>query len=169
MNNQSKLALASLGLIIGASALLLNKKNMKAKLKRRYWVKPWLANNNYNKGNMNLVEEFNDPTIYLNYLRMDERTFNKLLNLIEKDIQKEDTNMRQSISAKHQLIVTLRFLATGNSYRSLMYEFRISESTISLFILKVCRAIYNNLKMKYLKVNVLIITLTVLRDRFKNV
>nr|CAI5823266.1 unnamed protein product [Callosobruchus analis] len=49
-------------------------------------------------------------------------------------ISKADTNFRCSIPAKVKLYCTLRFLATGDSYRSLMYLFRISDSTISLFI-----------------------------------
>ncbi|KAB0803148.1 hypothetical protein PPYR_00118 [Photinus pyralis] len=60
--------------------------------------------------------------------------------------------MREAISAKHRLIITLRFLATGNSYRSLMYDFRVSESIISQIVPQVCAAIYKNLKSDYLKV-----------------
>ncbi|XP_028147820.1 uncharacterized protein LOC114341224 [Diabrotica virgifera virgifera] len=75
----------------------------------------------------------------------------RLLHLVTPDIEKQTTNMRESISAKHRLIITLRFLATGNSYRSLMYEFRVSKSTISKFVPEVCALIYKRLK-DYLKV-----------------
>ncbi|KAG5860736.1 hypothetical protein JTB14_038441 [Gonioctena quinquepunctata] len=60
--------------------------------------------------------------------------------------------MRESISARDKLTITLRFLATGESYRSLMYTFRMADSTISLFVPEVCRAIYNSLKEEYLQV-----------------
>ncbi|KAG5873935.1 hypothetical protein JTB14_014535 [Gonioctena quinquepunctata] len=60
--------------------------------------------------------------------------------------------MRESISARDKLTITLRFLATGESYRSLMYTFQIADSTISLFVPEVCRAIYNSLKEEYLQV-----------------
>ncbi|KAK9701028.1 hypothetical protein QE152_g30850 [Popillia japonica] len=59
--------------------------------------------------------------------------------------------MRESISARHRLDVTLRFLATGETYRSLMYSTRIHETTISKIIPETCSAIYKRLKGEYLK------------------
>ena len=45
--------------------------------------------------------------------------------------------------------VSLRFLATGESYESLQY--RIHRTTIGRFVPLVCKAIYSCLKEKYLK------------------
>ena len=50
--------------------------------------------------------------------------------------------MRTPISAEEKLAVTLRYLATGESLESLMYQFRIHATTIRLFIEPVCRAIF---------------------------
>ena len=60
--------------------------------------------------------------------------------------------MRQPISAEEKLAVTLRFLATGESYQSLQYQFRISRSTIGLFIPKVCKVIYEVLQQEYFSI-----------------
>lgn len=95
-----------------------------------------------------LKEEFQeDPAQFKQYLRMTEDSFNKLLNWIKPFIEKKDTNYREAISAKAKLIITLRFLVTGETYRSLMYTFRVHESTISLFVPEICKAIYSLLKM----------------------
>jgi hypothetical protein len=53
--------------------------------------------------------------------------------------------MRKAISPPEQLAVTLRFLATGEPYTSLQYQFRISKSILSLLIPKVCSAISDHL------------------------
>ena len=49
--------------------------------------------------------------------------FDFLLNEIEDKVSRVDTNYRNSIPASVQLALTLRFLATGDSYASLMYLF----------------------------------------------
>lgn len=64
---------------------------------------------------------------------------------------KQTTWLRQPISAAEKLAVTLRFLATGESFQSLMYQYRISKSTISLFVPEVCTAIYSVLLKDYMK------------------
>nr|XP_022903097.1 protein ALP1-like [Onthophagus taurus] len=124
----------------------------KKNINRRWWVRPWLKKT---QGNLSLIKEsfkLTDPEQFRKFLRMDESTFNFLLCRVGPIITKQDTFMRLSISAKDKLLITLRFLATGESYRSLMYSFRVSESTISLFVPKVCRAIYDTLREDYLKV-----------------
>lgn len=51
-----------------------------------------------------------------------------------------------------RLEVNLRFLATGETYRSLMYATRIHESTISRIVPEICQVIYSHLKKTYLQV-----------------
>ena len=56
---------------------------------------------------------------------------------------KKDTRMRNAISLAEQPVVTLRFLATGESFTSLQYEFRINKGSPSIVIPKVCKVIYS--------------------------
>ncbi|KAG5872392.1 hypothetical protein JTB14_005344 [Gonioctena quinquepunctata] len=83
---------------------------------------------------------------------MTEETFDKLLHRVQIQIQKNNTVLRDSISPKTKLIITLRYLATGESSISLQYNFRVSQAAISGFIPLVCQAIYDELKGEYLHV-----------------
>lgn len=65
--------------------------------------------------------------------------------------------MREPISAGERLAVTLRYLATGETFSSLQYLFRIPQSTISTIVPEVCDAIYEVLKDQFLKVNKMIL------------
>ena len=78
---------------------------------------------------------------YLSLFRMDTDTFDQLLSKISPIVQKANTNMRSAITAEEKLAITLRFLARGNSYHSLMYEFRVSMTSISRLVPEVCDAI----------------------------
>lgn len=78
---------------------------------------------------------------FQNFCRMSSTDFEYLLQKIGPTISKEDTNWRECIPAKIRLAVTLRFLTTGDSYRSLNFLFKISSQIISRIIPEVCAAI----------------------------
>ena len=59
--------------------------------------------------------------------------------------------MRQPIPPGERLAVTLRFLATGEKFSSLQYQFRISVPSLSVIIPEVCQAIFQVLKDDYFK------------------
>lgn len=77
---------------------------------------------------------------------MSSADFEFILNQIGPTISKKDTKWRKSISAKVRLAVTLRFLATGDSYQSLHYLFKISAQVISIIVPEVCKALIEVLK-----------------------
>ena len=68
-------------------------------------------------------------------------------------ITKKTTMMRQPTDPAMKIAITLRFLATGESYGSLMYQFRVHSSTISKFILVVCNKIYETFKGRFLRLS----------------
>lgn len=59
---------------------------------------------------------FEDEEEYKNFLWMTPENFDVLLGLIAADITNNDTNMCNSIPANVKLAVTIRYLATGDSY-----------------------------------------------------
>ncbi|CAI6356084.1 unnamed protein product [Macrosiphum euphorbiae] len=82
---------------------------------------------------------------------MNVEQFQLILQNISDKIQRSDTAMREAISAKDKLQVTLSFLATGNSFRTLQHIFRVPKPSISTFLPEVFDAIYDFLK-DYIKV-----------------
>ena len=126
----------------------------KPRKRRSDWVKPWLQRRESHGFYAQLLSELKleEPSIYKNYLRMTAENFDEILSLIKDDISKKNTVMRDSVSAEIQLTITIRFLATGNSYKDLSMGFRVHESTIGQFVPKVCRAIYKRMKDQYFQV-----------------
>ncbi|XP_030844777.1 putative nuclease HARBI1 [Strongylocentrotus purpuratus] len=76
---------------------------------------------------------------------MGPQDFHELLTRIAPRITKQDTNYRKSLEPGLKLAVTLRFLATSNSYKTLQYGFRVAHNTISVFIPHVFQAIIDEL------------------------
>lgn len=123
------------------------------KKKKRVWVRDWIKKRNTLGATNNICRELSleDQGGYRNFFRMDPNLHLYLFNKIKLTIQKKDTNMRLAIPAECKLDVTLRFLATGDSFSSLQYLFRIPKNTISTFIPEVLDAIYSAL-LDFLKV-----------------
>lgn len=56
--------------------------------------------------------------------------------------QKKDTLMRESIKPDERVAVTLRYLATGQTFKSLVYSFRLRCTCISSIVVETCKAIF---------------------------
>ncbi|KAJ8867014.1 hypothetical protein PR048_032876 [Dryococelus australis] len=74
------------------------------------------------------------PDDFRNMLHMYEMHFDDLLERVRPHITKTDTNMRQAVTARLKVEVTLHYLATGDSFKSLKIMFRVPKSTISQFL-----------------------------------
>ena len=64
----------------------------------------------------------------------------------------KNTKYRKAITPDIIVAITLRYLASGDSFTSLMYTFRISKQTISTVVPEVCEALISALK-GYIKVS----------------
>lgn len=121
----------------------------KKKKNRRWWTRKWILQRSYTT----LSNEISEiPEEFKNLLRMSEHHFQFLLGLVSPKIQKNDTNMREALSAKLKLEITLRYLATGDSFKTLEYLFRVPKSSISKFIEEVMDAVCDALK-EFIKVS----------------
>ena len=122
--------------------------------KRRVWVKPWIQRRDTLGAYNALISDISlsDREDYCRFMRMNTEAFSELLERVRPYITKQTTVMRKPISAEENLAITLRFLATGESYESLSFLFRVHYSTIANFVPKVCHYIYEVLKSEYLKI-----------------
>ena len=75
--------------------------------------------------------------------------------------------MRKAICPKQRLALTLRFLATGESFHSLEYQFRISREAISYIIDEVCKAIVDSACWNLLKISIMLKGLDKYRKYFQ--
>lgn len=80
---------------------------------------------------------------------MTSQSFEKLLSMCGVYLKKYSP--RGAIRPEVRLMVTLRFLATGDSYPSLGYSFRIAPSTICHIIYETCNVLWQILSKIYLK------------------
>ncbi|XP_064637878.1 uncharacterized protein LOC135499964 [Lineus longissimus] len=153
---QSRLlfALAAGSAVAAMAAAVAYHKMKRRRTKRTVWVRKWIQRRKTRGSYAMLVDELRleDPGSYKNYLRMDEETFEHLVQLVTPYVAREDTNMREAITPAERLAVTLRFLATGETFQSLQFSTRLSRSTIGAIIPETCCAIYETLKMDYIKV-----------------
>lgn len=121
------------------------------KKKRKVWVRPSLQDRQ-RFGGIQIMSALKSDDLLTegrhlqNFSRLSSSDIEYVLRGIEPIIRKCDTNCRAAISSLERLLVTLRFLSTGDSYHSLMYLFRISKQAISTIIPETCEAIVEVLK-----------------------
>ena len=110
---------------------------------RRFWQRNWLERRPLHGQYERLMAELRmeDIASFRSFVRMDPQMFQELCARLGPRIEGTDTWMRKALSPELKLAITLRHLATGDSYRSLMHGFRVAHNTISLVVRQVCRAI----------------------------
>ena len=129
--------------LVALSALLLGYgikfregRKKKRRKQRTVWVKPWISRRDELGAYNALINEMamTDREDYRRFMRMNTETFTELIEKLRSYITKRTTIMRKPISPEEKLAVTLRFLATGESFESLSFLFRIHHSTIAEFL-----------------------------------
>lgn len=111
----------------------------------RPWVRPWLTQERREQYGQyhTLMRELREEDVqsFQNYLWLSPEMFKELLHRVSPRIEKKDTKLRQALEPGLKLTVTLRHLASGDSYHSLAYDFRVPKESICLFVPEVCHAI----------------------------
>uniref|UniRef100_A0A915CXC5 DDE Tnp4 domain-containing protein n=1 Tax=Ditylenchus dipsaci TaxID=166011 RepID=A0A915CXC5_9BILA len=84
------------------------------------------------------------------YMRMNLSEFNNLLAVVTPWLTRR--SIRTPINPEEKIDVNTCFLATGEAFRSLSFQFRLGVSTVSKIVASTCSAIFNALKTDYLQV-----------------
>lgn len=78
-------------------------------------------------------------------------SFDYLLSLIEEDITRKKTRMREPIEPALKLCITLHHLAEGASHKSISQHYRLGRSTVSMAIYDTCQALWKHLQPIYMR------------------
>ena len=121
--------------------------------KRSAWVKSWLEKRAEQGAYHNLFQELllDIAKSFKEFIRMDRLHFQFLVERLYPRLIKRDTVMRKSIKPDEQCCLFLRYIFSGESFRSSEYQFRISRRTISRVISTVGKAIIHEMQDAYLK------------------
>ena len=111
-------------------------------------MRPWILRRelfgNYDNLMVELARESQGD--FTNYMRMEPCMFRELLDRIGPRVQKQNTHLRPALPPGLKLAITLRYIASGDSYHSLSYSFRVPHNTISLIVKEVSEAIVAELE-----------------------
>jgi hypothetical protein len=93
------------------------------------WVRKWISYREEKGAATNLCRELEveDLKEYRNFFRITSEEVNFLLNRVQRRLQKQDTVMREALPSALKLEITLRYLATGDSFGSLAFPLQCSE------------------------------------------
>ena len=117
------------------------------------WVRPWLLQRVERGAYHNIMADLYATDIpgFTTYMRITPEFFEMMKTRLEPCLTRQATNYRAPISVGEKLALTIRYLATGESYTSLSCQFRVGRSTFSKFLPEVCRAIQDEFTIEYLK------------------
>ena len=109
----------------------------KSEKRRRRWMKGWFKKGVHSRKSVEWSTNNRGRRLQV-FLRVE------LLAIIKPKIEKQNTIMRDAVPASQRLSITLRFLATGNTF--------VSPQSISNIVMETCTSLISSLK-DYIQVN----------------
>ena len=93
------------------------------------WVRPWLLQREERGAYHNIMAELYATDIpgFTNFMRMTPEFFEMIKTRLEQHLARQATNYRAPISVGEKLALTIRYLATGESYTSLSCQFWVGR------------------------------------------
>ena len=141
--------------VIAATALLLDdeygeKENVQ---EHSQWVQPWIVRRKSDRAFYTIFQKLKqeDAEGSRGSVRLNTTSFEKLVELLVPSLLKKGTVMRECVKPEEMCCVALRHFASGESFRSLDYQFQISRKAILYIVEQVAAAIIKIIKETYLK------------------
>ena len=85
------------------------------------------------------------------FLRMPPHTFDELLARLHPRLVKCTTRLREPLEPGLKLAMTIRHLATGQTYTCMQYGWRVPPNTISVVVREVCQVIVDEMCSEFVK------------------
>jgi hypothetical protein len=101
----------------------------KPKRRRKVWVCEWIKRWGVLGTSSALCCEHRDEDEHgdINLYRLNRNQYMWLLDKLQMQIQKRDWNMQKAVPPETKLDITLRFLASGESYTSIQYLLKVPK------------------------------------------
>ncbi|KAL0861420.1 hypothetical protein ABMA27_008964 [Loxostege sticticalis] len=139
---------------MAAIAIALDEEEAEARTKKNQVKRKWSVHPLWRRRQFD--GEFNTLCRYLpynedkffGYFRMSKENFDILLNELKSALTRQQTRFKTPIEPKQRLAVCLRYLATGDSYLTISFSFRLGHTTVHQIVNSTCRAIVNVLMKK---------------------
>ena len=113
---------------------------------RRWWVRPFYQVRQQRGGFKEYLEmRTTDTDLHFKYICMSPVLFDRLLSLVQPFLctrRRYVSARRPHISNAQKLVLTLKFLASGQSLQDLAILYRIGHSTVHDIVEEVCNAIW---------------------------
>ncbi|KAK3890161.1 hypothetical protein Pcinc_005079 [Petrolisthes cinctipes] len=96
-------------------------KRKRGRKARRWFVRSWIVQREQYGHSHQLLPHLQEHDLdsYRYNLRVDHAIFNEILQRITPRISRQDTNWRKALEPGLRLAITLRFMATGEAYKSM--------------------------------------------------
>ncbi|KAG9272087.1 hypothetical protein AMEX_G13037 [Astyanax mexicanus] len=119
---------------------------LRRKRRRSVWVHQILRGRQQQGEYHRLVQELClDDVLFQQYFRLSKGQFDNLLGRVGARITRINTSLRQAIGAAERLAICLRYLATGDSFRTVAFNYRVGHSTVAGIVKEVAEVIWLSL------------------------
>ncbi|XP_067084755.1 uncharacterized protein [Osmerus mordax] len=121
--------------------------------RRRFWVhqirRLRVNNGDYHR----LVQELRlDDDLFQRYFRLNQAEFDDLLTRVGPRIARLNTSFREAIIPAERLAICQRYLATGDSFMTISFSYRVASCTVAGIVGDVSWAIWDCLVEEFMPV-----------------